>query len=109
METASKVLEWFDQTSSKTQLISHIASIVHSIPPSYIENERDFSLAGVIARAKRTSFRVKILSMLVLINKNKDFVQSLTTMNIFEDNFEAIQDELDEVEDISKENGETEG
>ena len=47
--------------------------------------------------------------MLVLINKNKDFVQSLTTMNIFEDNFEAIQDELDEVEEFFKENGETEG
>ena len=30
-------------------------------------------------------------------------------MNIFEDNFEAIQDELDEVEEFFKENGETEG
>ena len=46
--------------------------------------------------------------MLVFINKNKDFVQSITTMNIFEDNFEAIQDELDEVEEFFKENGETE-
>ena len=30
-------------------------------------------------------------------------------MNIFEDNFEAIQDKLDEVEEFFKENGETEG
>ena len=109
LETASEVLEWFDQNSSKIPMISHFASIIYSIPPSQIENERDFSLAGVTARAKRASFPVKNLSMLVLINKNKDFVQSFTAMNIFEDNFEAIRDELDEVEDFSKENGETEG
>ena len=90
-------------------MIAHFASIIHCIPPSQIDNERDFSLAGVIARAKRASFTVKNLAMLVFINKNKDFLQSIKSMNIFEDDFESLQkDELDEVEEFMKEKGETE-
>ena len=36
LETASEVLEWFDQNSSKIPIISHFGSIIHSIPPSQI-------------------------------------------------------------------------
>ena len=44
-------------------------------------------------------------TMLVFINKNKDFFWSIESMDIFEDEFESLQEELDEVEEFLKENG----
>ena len=51
----------------------------------------------------------KKLTELVFINKNKDFVESLRIMNIFEETFEVIEEELQQVEEFIKENGKTEG
>ena len=42
-----EVMDWFNTNQSNIPTISYFASIIHSIPPSQIENERDFSLAGV--------------------------------------------------------------
>ena len=90
METSKDVLEWFKANSFQIPMISHFANIIHCMSPSQIDNERDFSLAGVIARAKRASFTVKNLAMLVFINKNKDFFWSIKSMDIFEDEFESL-------------------
>ena len=43
-----EVMDWFNTNQSNIPTISYFASILHSIPPSQIENERDFSLAGVM-------------------------------------------------------------
>ena len=52
-------------------MIARFAEIIHSIPSSQIENERDFSLAGVIGRARRTSLTIDNLSKLVFIKKSR--------------------------------------
>ena len=82
--------------------------IILSIPPSQINNERDFSLAGVIARARRASFTIKNLSMLVFINKNKALFDEIGKRNIFEDKFEGMDDLFDEIEVFLNENKEIE-
>ena len=84
------MLGWFQANKSSIPTISNFASIIHSIPPSQIENERDFSLAGVIARARRATSTVENLAMLVFINKNKKYKsnksdRSSRVKNIFED------------------------
>ena len=55
MESAKEVMAWFKLNKLKIPMLSHLASIIHVIPPSQIENGRDFSLAGVIACAKRAT------------------------------------------------------
>ena len=102
-----EVMDWFNTNQSNIPTISYFASIIHSIPPSQIENERDFSLAGVIARAKRATLTTDNLAMLVFINKNKKYkYTSNKAENIFEDSFHGTQEEIDDVEDLIKENGE---
>ena len=102
-----EVMDWFNTNQSNIPTISYFASIIHSIPPSQIENERDFSLAWVIARAKRATLTTDNLAMLVFINKNKKYkYTSNKAENIFEDSFHGTQEEIDDVEDLIKENGE---
>jgi len=60
-------MDWFNINQSYIPTITYFASIIHSIS----ENERDFSLAGVIARTKRATSTADNLAMLIFINKNK--------------------------------------
>jgi len=106
-----EVKDWFNLNQSNIPTISYFASIIHSIPPSQIENERDFSLAGVIARARRATLTVENLAMLVFINKNNKYKSnkidtSNKVKNIFEDSFYDVQEKIDDVEAFLKENGE---
>ena len=106
-----EVMDWFHENQSNIPTISNFASIIHSIPPSQIENERDFSLAGVIARARRATLTVENLAMLVFINKNNKYKSdksdtSNKVKNIFEASFNDVQEEIDDVEAFLTENGE---
>ena len=65
-----EVIDWFNINKFKIPKISYFASIIYSIPPSQIENARDFWLARVIARAKRATLTAENLAILVFINKN---------------------------------------
>lgn len=90
-------------------MIYQFAQIIFSIPPSQIENERNFSLAGVITRARRASFTVENLSMLVFINKNKkikDSIAKVEKMNLFEVETADFDDDIKFVEDYLKQTGE---
>ena len=62
MESAKEMMAWFKLNKLKISMISHFASIIHVIPPSQIENERDFSLAVVIACAKRAALSAENLA-----------------------------------------------
>ena len=108
MEYAKEVMAWFKLNKLKIPMISHLASIIHVIPPSQIENERDFSLAGVIACAKRAALSAENLAMILFINKNKNIgsKETVRKLNIFEDDFAMIENDIDVVEEFIKENGE---
>ena len=65
----------------------------------------------MIARAKRATLTAENLAMLVFINKNKGFKSnkgdtSNKVDNIFEGSFHDMQEDIDDVEDFIKENGE---
>jgi len=105
---SGEVVDWFIVNKSKIPMISHFASIVHIIPPSQIENERDFSSTGEIARAKRASLTAENLAMSVFINKNNGLQSSENSneaKNIFEGDFGDMQEDVDEVEEFMRENG----
>ena len=108
MESAKEVMAWFKLNKLKIPMISHLALIIHVIPPSQIENERDFSLAVVIACAKQAALSAENLAMILFINKNKNIGSKETVgkLNIFEDDFAIIEDDIDVVEEFIKENGE---
>ena len=83
-------------------MIYQFATLIFGIPPSQIENERDFSLAGVIARARRASLTVENLSMLVFIKKNQsvsESVKKLEKNNIFDVDLNYLEQEFEEIED----------
>jgi len=68
-------------------------------------------LSGVIARAKRATLTAENLAMLVFINKIKGYKSNKRDTpnkvdNIFEGSFHDMQEEIDDVEDFFKENGE---
>jgi len=108
METIEDVYNFYNVNRHRIPMIHRIAMIILSIPPSQINNERDFSLAGVIARARRASFTIKNLSMLVFINKNKALFDEIGKRNILEDKFEGMDDLFDEIEVFLNENKEIE-
>jgi len=65
----------------------------------------------VIARAKRANLAAENLAILVFINKNKGYKSNKVDSwseedNIFEGSFHDMQEEMDDVEDFIKENGE---
>ena len=107
---SGEVVDWFIVNKSKIPMISHFASIVHIIPPSQMENERDFSSTGEIARAKRASLNAENLAMLVFINKNNGLQSSEKNSNeaknIFEGDFGHMHEDVDQVEEFIRENGE---
>ena len=87
-------------------MIYQFACIIFSILLSQIENEWDFSLDGVIGRARQASFTVDNLSMLIFINKNRDVSHTLKKyekMNIFEVDSADYEEELALVEEFINE------
>ena len=98
LKNADDVWKWYETYKMQIPMVYQLAEIVFCIPPSQIENERDFSLAGVIRRSRRASFTAKNLGMLVYINKNKDVVEKLEKTNIFEVNIDDIQDEIEQAD-----------
>jgi hAT family C-terminal dimerisation region len=107
--TAEKgdVLLWYKRREAILPKLSRFARIIFSIPPSQIDNERDFSIAGVFARARRASLSVSTLSNLLFINKNTDVASELQNIDLFTGSLESVDDEIiDEVEDFLQENNE---
>jgi hypothetical protein len=58
-----------------------MATYIFSIPPTQIQNERKFSLAGVIGRARRARFSIEMRSDLLFINQNMDTFLHEKTLN----------------------------
>ena len=99
MEGSTDVLRWYNLNQPTIPMIYRFALLLFSIPPSQIENERDFSLAGIIGRSRRSSLTVKNLSTLVFINKNRDVLQQsekLGKLNIFDDDISILNNQLDD-------------
>jgi hAT family C-terminal dimerisation region len=61
-------LAWHESVKYKVPKIHRMATYIFSIPPTQIQNERKFSLAGVIVRAHRASVIIKMLSDFLFIN-----------------------------------------
>ena len=47
-----------------------MAELIFSIAPTQVENEHDFSIAGIFSQAQQSSLTIKNLAMLTFINKN---------------------------------------
>lgn len=89
-------LQWFKSRQGLFPMIYRMALIIHCIPPSQIDNERDFSIAGVFARAKRASMSVEMLSSLVFINKNLDLHQEIQNLFSGKLNVDSFVDEIED-------------
>ncbi len=63
-------LVWWKDNEQNFPHVGKVARIVLSISASEIENERDFSIAGVFSRARRASMSVANIAQLTFINKN---------------------------------------
>ena len=61
IESAQEVFDWYEPEKLRIPMVYNFAYNIFCIPASQIENEKDFSLAGVIQRSRRTSFTVKHL------------------------------------------------
>ncbi len=88
------VLDWYKDRQTLLPMMSSFAAILYSIPPSQIENERDFSLAGVYGCARRSSMSIQMLSSLLFLNKNT----SLFSTNPFEESTEVLEEYMEDVE-----------
>lgn len=103
IKSASDVLCWYENNKATILMISNFASSIFAIVPSQIENERDISVAGGIARVKRASMTAENLAMLVFIHKHKALLDPIHSLNIFDDNFGELEDDLNEVENYHEE------
>ena len=106
METDVEMLQWYDTNKLAIPIIYRFTRIIFSIPLSQIENEQNFSLVGVIGRARRSSFTVNNLSMLIFTNKNRDASHALKkseNMNLFEVDSGDYEEELALVEEFINE------
>ena len=108
MESVRDVLNWYKENKPAIPMIHEFATFFFTIPASQIENERNFSLAGVIGRSRRASLTVKNLSMLVFINKNREIseaVKNLEKMNIFEADTADLDEEIEYIEQYLEQSG----
>lgn len=96
--SGEKVLEWYKEQHLLVSNLYQFAQAIYSIPPSQIENERDFSLAGVYNRPSRASMTVQMMSNLLFINKNHRMVKN--AINIFEETSDEVLEQLKEMEEI---------
>jgi hAT family C-terminal dimerisation region len=98
------VLSWYETVKVQIPRLYRFAQIIFSIPPTQIQNERDFSLAGVFTRARRASMTNVMLSNLLFINQNIKIKKSFEAFG--EDN---VDDSLiEEAELFMEENNEIE-
>ena len=103
------VLTWYESIKYKAPQIYRIATYIFSVPPTQIQNERDFSLAGVFGQARRASLFVQMLSDLLFISQNTDTCSILKNIDLFHCNLNSVDDGLfDEVEQCLESNNETE-
>jgi hAT family C-terminal dimerisation region len=80
------VLAWFERVKDKVPKIHRMATYVFSIPPTQIQNDHDFSLAGVFGQAQRASTSVEKLSNLLFINQNVDDLLHQESIELFDGN-----------------------
>ena len=103
------VLTWYESVKYKVPKIYRMALYIFSIPPTEIQNERDFSLAGVFGQARRASLSVQMLSDLLFINQNSDTCSILKNIDLFQGNLNSVDNShFDEVEQFLESNNETE-
>lgn len=99
MDSPSEVIQWYEFRQGSNPIIFCSAHNVFSNTFSQIENERNFSLAGVVCRTRRASFTAENLLMIVFINNDKEHLDTLYRLNIFKDNFNNLEGDHNEAED----------
>jgi sarcosine oxidase delta subunit len=92
------VLAWYESVKYKVPKIHGMSTSIFSIPHTQIQNEREFSLAGVIGRASGASVSVEMLSDLLFINQNMDAILHEKSIELFDGMLNSQNDDLvDEV------------
>ena len=56
--------------------------LIFSITPTQFENERNFSIAGVLIQEQRSSLTIKNLAMLTFINNNLQLHEKLNDEDV---------------------------
>ena len=71
-QTESNVhpLKFYSKYGNQLPLLTIFFEITFSIVPTQVENERDFSIAGIFNRVRRASMSMETLATLTFINKN---------------------------------------
>ena len=72
--------------------------IINSITPQQTENERDFSLAGIYTALRRFNPSLKMISGLLLINRNITSSGHNTPIGDFGVSIYAMDDTVDDME-----------
>ena len=78
------MLQFHSKCCNQLPLLTIFFEIIFSIVRTQIENERDFSIAGVFNRVRRASISVETLATLTFIHKN---------LNLHEDVMEEMLDD----------------
>jgi hAT family C-terminal dimerisation region len=98
------VLTWYESIKHQVPQMYRLAKIVFAIPPTQIQNERDFSLAGVFTRARRASMTNAMLADLMFINQNRSVPMEF---NAYGDDANELDDcAIDDIEAFLDENNE---
>ena len=59
--TVTNVLGWYQEIKLQFPMLARFATMIFSIPPSWAENERDFSLAGLFTGSNCARILVDML------------------------------------------------
>ena len=56
------VLQWYGEPQRQSSMPTHLSTIIFVIPPSQVENEKDFSLAGFLPLLAALDFQLTCLA-----------------------------------------------
>lgn len=73
----NSILEFWNSRKDDDPVLYELASIIHAIPPSQTTVERAFSILNYILNPRRTRLSESTLEMILMINLNKDWVDSI--------------------------------
>lgn len=90
-------LKWWKEHHRQFPHVSKLARIILSIVPSQIENERIFSIAGVITTVKRNRLGTDKLNDIIYINKNfpNDPLAKVTRPEVTDDRQESASEKFE--------------
>ena len=86
-------LQWYREKQRQFLILTRLANIIFSIPPSQVENERDFSFSVIFTGYCRANLSIYVLGQLFFIQINSDLrkLTPKTPPDIFYAHIEPLQ------------------